>query len=116
MNIQQNKFLSDILESITCINDFVGTNKQFSNYESNRMLQAAVERHIEIIGEATRKVLEINPNIAISKARKIVNTRNKIAHGYDEIEQAEIWNIIINHLPILKIEVSNLLESDNNTL
>ena len=48
-------------------------------------------------------------NIKISHARKIVNTRNKISHGYDEIENAEIWNIIINYLPLLKNEVEVLL-------
>ncbi len=75
------------------------------------MKQAAVERHIEIIGEATKHLLEFNPEINITNGRKIINTRNKIAHGYDEVENAEIWNIIINHLPTLKAEVENLLSN-----
>ncbi|OYU85750.1 MAG: hypothetical protein CFE24_00665 [Flavobacterium sp. BFFFF2] len=109
MNLQQNKYLADILESIQCIDDFTGPTKQFNNFEKSKMMQAAVERHVEIIGEATKKLLEINPTIPITNARKIVNTRNKIAHGYDEIELAEIWNIVINHLPVLKKEVQFLL-------
>lgn len=109
MNIQLNKFLYDILDSIVCIEDFIGFPKQFKNYENSKIIQAAVERHIEIIGEATKRLLDLNPEIKITNARKIINTRNKIAHGYDEIENSEIWNIIINHLPKLKAEIEALL-------
>ncbi|MFV0593851.1 MAG: HepT-like ribonuclease domain-containing protein [Draconibacterium sp.] len=35
---------------------------------------------------------------------------NKIIHGYDEIENAQVWGIIINHLPLLKTEVEKLLK------
>ncbi len=111
MNIQLNKYLSDILESIACIDEFTGNSKQFNNYQNSKIMQAAVERHIEIIGEATKHLLELKPEISITNARKIINTRNKIAHGYDEIENSEIWNIIINHLPKLKIEVKELLNN-----
>ena len=75
------------------------------------MLQDAVERNIEIIGEAMKGLLILNPNIQITDARRIVDARNKIIHGYDEIENTQIWNIIINHLPILRIEAENLLSN-----
>ena len=74
------------------------------------MVQDAVERNIEIIGEAVNKLLNIEPEIAISNARRIVDARNKIIHGYDEIENAQIWAIIINHLPILFEEAKGLLK------
>jgi len=54
--------------------------------------------------------LEIEPNITISNARKIVNTRNRIIHGYDDIDNTEIWSVIIINLPILKQEVEILLQ------
>ncbi len=111
MNTVRNKYLSDILVSISCINEFIGVAKRYETYDGSKLIQAAVERHIEIIGEATRHLLELNPDIQISNARRIINTRNKIAHGYDEIENAEIWNIIINHLPVLQAEVSSILSS-----
>jgi len=63
---------------------------------------------LEIIGEATKRILEINPSIKISDARKIVDARNRIIHGYDDIDNAEIWSIIINSLPILKKEIDEL--------
>ncbi len=43
--------------------------------------------------------------------RRMVDTRNKIIHEYDEIQPVQIWNIIINHFPLLKEEVQSLLES-----
>lgn len=55
-------------------------------------------------------LLKLNPDIKISNARKIVNAINKLTHGYDEIENVQIWNIIINHLPNLKYEVALYLE------
>ena len=78
--------------------------------QSHAMLQDAVERNIEIIGEAVNKLLKIEPEIEITNARRIVDARNKIIHGYDEIENAQIWAIIINHLPLLKIEANQYLE------
>ena len=75
------------------------------------MLRNAVERNLEIIGEATSKLLKINSKIKISNSRRIVDARNKIIHAYDEIEDETIWAIIINQLPILKIEIDNLLKS-----
>lgn len=114
MNNRYCKFLFDIKESINNINQYIINTTVFKDYESNSLVQDAVERNLEIIGEAVKNLLEINPEINISFARKIVNTRNKISHGYDEIENAEIWNIIINYLPQLKLEVEELLKKEND--
>jgi uncharacterized protein with HEPN domain len=64
---------------------------------------------LEIIGEATKRMLEIEPDIKISNARKIVNARNRIIHGYDDIDTTEIWSIIINNIPVLKQEIMDIL-------
>ena len=50
-------------------------------------------------------ILKLDPQIKISNSRKIVDARNKLAHGYDEIENLQIWSIIINNLPILQTEI-----------
>jgi uncharacterized protein with HEPN domain len=72
------------------------------------MLQQAVERNFEIMGEAMNNILKYQNNIAVSYARKIVDTRNKLIRGYDEIKPENIWNVIIKHLPLLKIQVEKL--------
>jgi len=75
------------------------------------MLQQAIERNLEIIGEAMNNILKIFPAINITSGRRMVDTRNKIIHGYDDIQAEQIWSIIINHLPTLKLEVQTLLEN-----
>jgi len=102
------KYLFDISSAIDSIENYIGSPKMFANYEKNRQLQQAVERNLEIIGEATKRILEIDPSLNISNARKIVGARNRIIHGYDDIDNAEIWSIVINSLPILKKEIDAL--------
>lgn len=63
------------------------------------MLQQAVEWNLEIIGEAMNQALKLSPDLEMSNARLIVDLRNKIIHGNDEIEPENIWSIVINHLP-----------------
>ena len=75
------------------------------------MLQQAIERNLEIIGEAVNNLLRISPAIKITDARRMVDMRNKIIHAYDDIQPVQIWNIIITHLPVLKQEVETLLQN-----
>ncbi len=104
--------LFDVVSAIENIENYIGEKRLFDDYENNRMLQHAVERNIEIIGEAVNKLLLLHPGIAITNSRRIVDARNKIIHGYDEIENIQIWGILINHLPALKEEVRKLLDTD----
>lgn len=62
-----------------------------------------------MIGEAMNRILKKDPQIKIIPARRIVNTRNYLIHGYDSLREDLIWSIVINHLPLLKTEVENLL-------
>ena len=99
----------DIQSGILNIENYVGEPKVYEYFEQNEMLQDAVERNLEIIGEAVNQLLKINPEIQISNARRIVDARNKIIHGYDSIEPVNIWAIVVNYLPVLKEEIKALL-------
>jgi len=109
MDNKQKKYLFDIQESILKIETYIGEPKVFDTFEKNQMLRDAVERNLEIIGEAVSQLLKINPSIPISNARRIVDARNKIIHGYDSLEPVNIWAIVVNHLPVLKEEIIALL-------
>ncbi len=74
------------------------------------MLRRAIQMNIAIIGEATNRILKENPDIRISHARQIVNTRNYVIHGYDSLSLEMLWAIVINDLPILKKEIESLIE------
>jgi uncharacterized protein with HEPN domain len=103
------KYLLDIEDAINRIENYFQNCDEFNQYELNAMLQDATERNLEIIGEAMNKILVIQADIKISDSRKIVNTRNKLIHGYDSIDNAEIYVIVKRYLPILKIEIVDLM-------
>lgn len=104
------KYLNYILDSITQVESyFVSFPRSFDVYCETPMMQRAIQMNISIIGEATNKLLKIAPEIPITKARKIVDTRNYMIHGYDSVSHDMVWSIVINHLPLLKEEVVKIL-------
>jgi uncharacterized protein with HEPN domain len=104
-------WLFDILSAIDEIESFFADRqKKFAEYQKDTRTKRAIERNIEIIGEATNRILKYDENIVISNSRKIIDTRNRVIHGYDSISDETIWGIVVRHLPILKIEVQKLLE------
>lgn len=103
-------WLYDILQSINEIESyFDGKPKEFKDYVSDVKTKRAVERDLEIIGEAVNRILKKDNSFNISHSKKIIGTRNIIIHGYDTISDELIWSIIINHLPKLKTEIENFL-------
>lgn len=111
MDLEIKKWLKDIELAISEINSFFPEKKVFSEFQSDVKSRKAVERNIEIIGEALSRILKIKPDIRISDARRIVDTRNRIIHGYDSISAEVIWFIMIRNLQVLEREVKELLDS-----
>ena len=103
-------WLYDILNAIMEIDSFfIDIPKEFSTYKDDLRTRRAIERNIEIIGEALSRIITKDEATKISNARKIVDTRNRIIHGYDSVSDEIIWGIVINHIPILQTEVKDLL-------
>ena len=103
-------WLFDILSSINEIESyFIETPKMFEIYQNDLKTKRAVERNIEIIGEAMSRILKEDNHIQISNSRKIVDVRNRIIHGYDSVSDDVIWGIVIKNLPVLQKEVEDLL-------
>ena len=106
------KSLEDILTVINEIETFFPDGeKRFDTYMSNTCLRRAIQMNISIIGEATNRIMKIDPTINISFARRIIATRNYLIHGYDSLNHETIWGIVVRHLPLLKEEVTLLLNS-----
>jgi uncharacterized protein with HEPN domain len=104
------KYLHDIKESIYSIEEYLGGNRNFNDYVSNKLLRRGIERELEIIGEATNRILKIDQDINIKDSRRIVDLRNWVIHGYDKIDDVIVWGIITRDIPRLKDEVKKLLE------
>lgn len=102
-------YLLDISNSIDSIYEYLGEERNFKRYESNKLLRRAVEREFEIIGEAVNRIMKLDPDVNISNSRRIVNLRNWVIHAYDNVDHVIIWGIIDKDLPLLKEQVSNLL-------
>jgi uncharacterized protein with HEPN domain len=103
-------WLFDILNSINEIESyFAEIPKDFSLYQNDIRTKRAIERNIEIIGEAMNRILNRDEAIVISNARKIVDVRNRIIHGYDSVSDEMIWGIVITHLTLLQHEIGELL-------
>lgn len=106
------KFLVDMQQAISEIEmaaDRFG--RQYEVFETDVVYRKFVERNIEILGEAMNRILKADPDICISSARKIVDTRNYVIHAYDSLKPDILWAIVINHIPRLKAEINKLLES-----
>ena len=102
--------LQDIEQSILEIYDFLKAVRNFHEFQNDLKTRKAIERNIEIIGEAMDRILKTQPDFPISDSRKIVDTRNRIIHGYDKVSEDIIWLIVKRYLPILEKEVKELLK------
>ena len=112
MKREVKKYFFDIRTSIDSINEYIGDKRDFTEYQNNKLLRRGVEREIEIIGESISRIMKIAPEIKIDNARKIVDTRNWVIHGYDKVDDVIIWGIITIHLPKLKKEIEELLSKE----
>lgn len=97
------KLLLDISLSCEEILGFI-EGKVFADFTSHRLLQLALEREFEIIGEALARLERIDlEGLAkkIPEYRRIVRFRNIITHGYDVIDDAALWDFANNRVPEL---------------
>ncbi len=103
------KYILDIESDIEEIESIKRkTQNELNNFSDDIILQRAVERDLEIIGEAIRKMNEINPNIQITASKNIIGLRNIISHAYDSVEPEMLWGIIQKNIPVLADEIRNL--------
>ena len=105
MDIKVKTWLLDIHQSIDEIFLFLGDSRDFITYKADLKTKKAVERNLEIIGEAVNRISKKDENLEITDKRKIISVRNRIIHGYDQVSDELIWSIITQYLPVLEKEV-----------
>jgi len=102
-------YLWDMLDAALAIQDFT-SDATFHSYADNKMMRSAVERQLEILGEAARRIStafkEEHPEIGW---RQIVGLRNVLAHEYGDIRQERIWQIVSRDLPALIEQLNPLV-------
>lgn len=112
MRHEVEKYLYDIRKSARLLVDFTD-GRSFVDYQENAMLRAAVERQFEIIGEAVSQLAKLDEETAsrISEFQRIIAFRNVLIHGYAEIDDGLVWDIVIHDLPKLAHEIEELIDS-----
>jgi uncharacterized protein with HEPN domain len=104
------KYLFDIQRSAALIAQFTA-GRSLDDYLADAMLRAAVERHFEIVGEALTKLAQLDRALAarISEHRRIIAFRNILIHGYAQVDDRLVWDVLETKLPILRREIDALL-------
>ena len=103
-------YLYDIINSIKAIEDFFADYPmRYEVFEADHLRRSAVERKTEIMGEAINRILKIKHDFPLPNAREVINTRNRIIHGYDSVRPEFLWSLVIRHIPNLKKDIERLI-------
>jgi uncharacterized protein with HEPN domain len=103
-------YLVDIVEACEAIESAV-RGLDLAAYLGNRLIRSSVEREFIIIGEAMATLARIAPGTfdAIARARRIVDFRNQLTHQYPTVDDALVWAIVGNDVPVLRRECAALI-------
>lgn len=104
------KYLQDVLDAINELEGFfTDFPRRFDLFEKDRLRICAVERKTEIMGEAINRIRKKDPTFEIPNAKEIINTRNRIIHGYDSVETEFLWGLVVRHIPELKKDIERII-------
>lgn len=111
MRLEAKKYLYDIQQAASRITEFT-SGKCLDDYRGDAMLRSAVERQFEIIGEALTQLAKLDEALAaqITEYRRIIAFRNILIHGYAEVDDRLVWDIIETKLPTLRQQAEALLK------
>ena len=111
MRLETRKYLYDMQHAAALLREFT-SNKTFADYERDAMLRAAVEREFEVIGEAMTQLARVDEGVAasIQGYQRIIAFRNVLIHGYADVDDRLVWDVVETSLPTLAREIDLLLE------
>lgn len=106
------KLYLDVVTAIGLIEDFLGPINLFDEYSVDRKTQSAIERQLSIVGEAIKRIKDIDPEEYIEYRDQIIGFRNILVHGYDIVDDDRIWSIIKTYLTPLKEQMLEKLATE----
>lgn len=112
MRLEAKKYLEDIRQAAELAMQFT-QGKSLADFAEDFLLRSAVERQLEIIGEAINRLHKIDPEVAerIEDYRRIISFRNILIHGYDLVDNRLVWSVVTTKVPPLVERVKALLAS-----
>ena len=106
-------YLWDMAEICEEIEGMLGSCDEAA-FLGNRLLQRAIERDVELVGEIARKLSHsfrtAHPEIAW---REIVGLRNILAHEYGRVDHQMLYRTVTEDIPSLALRLRHILFSDN---
>ena len=109
-------YLYDVKRAIEEVESFFADYPmRYDVFEKDYLPRSAVERKTEIMGEAINRILKLQPDFPLPNARAIIDTRNRIIHGYDSVRPEFLWGLVVRHIPILKEDILQIIEANHIT-
>ena len=109
MRPESRKLIWDAREAVARIQEFT-TGKTLDNYNAEVLLSSAVERQLEIGGEALHRLSRADPEVAasIDEISRIIGMRNVLAHGYATVDNRLVWDVVTSKLQRLAAQLESL--------
>jgi uncharacterized protein with HEPN domain len=110
MTDRRPKLLFDALSAIDAARSFAA-GKSIDDYEADLLLRSAVERQLEILGEACMRLAKDDPALfeRLPETRLAVGLRNRIIHGYDAVDNLTVYRTVTDSLPALRLKLNDWL-------
>jgi len=105
------KYLYDIINCSEFVLELT-KNKTVEDYKNDRAFRSALERELQIIGEAMLQLDRVNPETVeeISEHRSIIGFRHVLVHGYDSLDPDTVWNVVETKIALLLDQAKELLQ------
>jgi uncharacterized protein with HEPN domain len=109
-------FVWDAREAIRRVHSFVD-GKTWEDYESDVLLRSAVERQLEIVGEALNRLSKADPAAAdqVPDLPRVVAFRNILIHGYAVVDDRVVWEVVSSKLEPLDVVLTAMLDDASGT-
>jgi uncharacterized protein with HEPN domain len=112
--LRLNDYLGHILEAVSRIHEYLEDVDEVG-FLSNHLVQDAVIRNFEIIGEASKNIERVAPEFVAAHPELPLSfaydMRNILAHGYYKVDLGVVWKTIERDLPYLKEQVSSAVKA-----
>lgn len=110
MRLEAAKLVWDAREAADRITRFVG-GRSLNDYLGDEFAQSAVERQIEVIGDALGRLRAMEPDVArrVPRLHQLVAIRNLLQHQYGEIDGRLVWDVVKTRIPALRESLRALL-------
>lgn len=117
MNEETARRLRDVLAACRAIDQFV-IDMDFDTYIGSLVTRSAVERQLEIIGEALNRAAIPDERLQtlIPELRQVVGVHNRLIHGYDSVDDEILWDVVRTKMLALQSRVAKLLVESGEPL